>query len=92
MSVERRLGRRARHLVGPLKPENQLDQLLFAELLQITSIHSIMDSGIYPADKGVGNYWLGDLSGKRLAVLVRSCPTSKWIEKHCPLNQGNKPP
>jgi len=30
--------------------------LLFAELLQITTIHSIMDSGIYPADKGVGNY------------------------------------
>ena len=36
----RRLGRRARILIGPLKPEHQLDQLLFAELLQITAIHA----------------------------------------------------
>ena len=29
-------------LIGPLKPEHQLDQLLFAELLQITAIHTPM--------------------------------------------------
>ncbi len=52
----RRLGRGARILIGPLKPQHQLDQLLFAELLQITSVHRPRDSGICPADKGVGNY------------------------------------
>ena len=51
----RRLGRRARRLVRPLKPEHQLNQLLFAELLQITAIHAAMDSEIAPPRKGVGN-------------------------------------
>jgi hypothetical protein len=40
----RRFGRRARILVGALKPKHQLDQLLLAELLQITPVHPRMDS------------------------------------------------
>jgi hypothetical protein len=52
----RGLGRGARILIGPLKPEHQLDQLLFAELLQITAIHTPMDSEIAPPGKGVSNY------------------------------------
>ena len=75
----RRLGRRARRLVRPLKPENQLDQLLFAELLQITSIHSIMDSGIYPADKGVGNYALIEVSTEFLHGRSNGA-SHKWQE------------
>src|SRR5271157_5953218 len=51
----RRLGRRARSLAGPLEPQHQLDQLLFAQLLQITAIHRAMDSEIAPHGKGVGN-------------------------------------
>ena len=51
----RRLGRRARSLVGPLEPQHQLDQLLFAQLLQITAVHRAMDSEIAPHGKGVGN-------------------------------------
>ena len=52
----RRLGRRARILLGPLEPQHQLDQLLLAELLQITAVHRAMDSEIAPRGKGVGNY------------------------------------
>ena len=51
----RRLGRRARILVGTLKPKHQLDQLLLAELLQISPVHPRMDSEISPRGKGVGN-------------------------------------
>ena len=51
----RRLGRRARSLVGPLEPQHQLDQLLFAQLLQITAVHRAMDLEIAPHGKGVGN-------------------------------------
>lgn len=40
----RRLRRRARVFLGPLKLQHQFDQLLLAELLQITSIHAPMDS------------------------------------------------
>src|SRR5208282_4985386 len=54
--VRRRgLGRRARGLVRRLKPEHQLDQLLLAELLQITAVHAAMDSEIAPPGKGAGN-------------------------------------
>ena len=42
----RRLGGIARRLLRPLQPKNQLNQLLFAEPLQITSFHSPMDSDI----------------------------------------------
>ena len=52
----RRLGRRARILIGTLKPKHQLDQLLLAEPLQITSVHPGMDSEIPARGKGVGNY------------------------------------
>jgi hypothetical protein len=34
------LGRGALIFIRPLKPEHQLDQLVFAELLQITAIHA----------------------------------------------------
>jgi len=51
----RRLGRRARILVRPLQTQHQLDQLLFAQLLQITAVHAAMDSDIAPPRKGVGN-------------------------------------
>jgi hypothetical protein len=51
-----RLGRRARIFIGPLKLEHQLDQLLLAELLQISAIHALMDSEIVKLGKGVGNY------------------------------------
>src|ERR1019366_1509775 len=57
----RRLRRGARVLIGPLKPEHQLDQLVFAELLQISAIHSPMDSEIAPRGKGVSNYLSRDL-------------------------------
>ena len=40
--------------VGTLKPKHQLDQLLFAELLQITSVHPPMDSEFAARGKGVG--------------------------------------
>jgi hypothetical protein len=39
-----------------LKPKHQLDQLLLAQLLQITVIHTGMDSEIAPHRKPVGNY------------------------------------
>jgi len=42
----RRLGRGARILIGPLEPEHQLDQLLFAQVLQITTVHRAIDSEI----------------------------------------------
>src|SRR5277367_2002527 len=51
----RRLGRRSRILVGTLKPQHQVYQLLFAELLQISSIHPSMDSEFESERKGVGN-------------------------------------
>jgi hypothetical protein len=38
-----------------LKPEHQLDQLVFAELLQISAIHAPRDSEIAPHGKGLGN-------------------------------------
>jgi len=50
----RRLGRRARILVRPLEKQHQLDQLLFAQVLQITAVHRPMDSDIAPPGKGVG--------------------------------------
>ena len=52
----RGLGRGARILIGPLEPEHQIDQLLFAELLQISAIHAGMDLEIAPHGKGVGKY------------------------------------
>ena len=39
-----------------LQPQHQLDQLFLRQALQISAIHLPMDSGIVPADKGVGNY------------------------------------
>ena len=39
-----------------LTPQHQLDQLLFAQVLQITAVHRTMDSEIAPPGKGVGNY------------------------------------
>jgi hypothetical protein len=50
------LGGIARSLLRPLEPQNQLDQLLFAEPLQITPFHSPMDSDIYNAGKGAENW------------------------------------
>ena len=47
-----RLGRGARTLVGTLKPKHQLNQLLPAELLQITPVHLRMDSEIAALSKG----------------------------------------
>jgi transposase len=44
-----------RILVRPLKPKHQFDQLLFAELLQITAIHPLIDSDIASRRKAVGN-------------------------------------
>ena len=45
--VRRRgLGRGTRSLIRPLKPKHQLNQLLLAELLQITAIHPLIDSDI----------------------------------------------
>ena len=49
----RRFGGIARVLLRSLQPKNQLDQLLLAEPLQITSFHSPMDSDIYGAGKGL---------------------------------------
>ncbi|MBD2748663.1 hypothetical protein IC232_18370 [Microvirga sp. BT688] len=39
-----------------LHPQHQLNQLFLRQALQISAIHLPMDSGIAPADKGVGNY------------------------------------
>ena len=55
-----RLGRGARGFVGALKPKHQLDQLLLAELLQISPIHPLMDSDFAARGKGVGNYAQGN--------------------------------
>ena len=52
----RRLGRCAGVLLRPLKPKHQLDQLLLAQLLQISPIHPHMDSEIETRGKGVGSY------------------------------------
>ena len=48
-----RLGRRARILIGTLKPKHQLDQLLLAELLQITPVHPRTDSEFAARGRGV---------------------------------------
>jgi hypothetical protein len=48
----RRLGRRARILVRALERQHQFDQLLFAQLLQITAFHQPMDSEIGARGKG----------------------------------------
>jgi hypothetical protein len=48
----RRLGRRARIRIGPLEPKHQLDQLLFRQVLEITSVHRAMDSEIAPVTRG----------------------------------------
>ena len=50
-----RLRRRARILIGSLKLEHQLDQLLFAQVLQISAVHRPKDSEIDAHGKGVGN-------------------------------------
>lgn len=50
-----------RGLRRTLRPQRQLDQLLFAELLQITAIHPRMDSEIPPPRKGMGNYGVSAL-------------------------------
>jgi hypothetical protein len=49
-----RLGRRARILVGTLKPKHQFDQLLLAELLQISPVHPRMDPEFAARGKGGG--------------------------------------
>ena len=51
----RRLRRRARILIGSLKLEHQLDQLLFAQVLQISPVHRPNDLEIDAHGKGVGN-------------------------------------
>jgi hypothetical protein len=51
----RRLRRRARILIGALKPKQQLVELLFTELLQINPLHPSMDSEIATLGKGVDN-------------------------------------
>ena len=57
----RRFRRRARGFVGPLKLQHQINQLLFAELLQITPIHADMDSEFLKLGKRRGNA-LGSIS------------------------------
>ncbi len=47
----RRLGRGARIPVGPLEPQRQIDQRLFAQALQIPAVHRAMDSDIAPRGK-----------------------------------------
>ncbi len=50
-----RLRRRARIPIGSLKLEHQLDQLLFAQVLQISAVHRPKDLEIDAHGKGVGN-------------------------------------
>src|ERR1700729_2547125 len=44
-----------REFIGSLKLEHQLDQLLFAQVLQISAVHRPKDSEIDAHGKGVGN-------------------------------------
>src|SRR6202034_3143747 len=60
-----RLRRRARILIGSLKLEHQLDQLLFAQVLQISAVHRPKDSEIDAHGKGVGNCFARKISASR---------------------------
>ena len=71
------LGGRARIFIGPLKLEHQLDQLLLAELLQISAIHAPMDSEIVKLGKGVGSYKMGSESAPRPSLHRGDCKTSE---------------
>jgi len=51
-----RLGRRPRILGSPLEPKHHLDQFVLTQLLQISPIHTVMDSDIVAHGKGVSNY------------------------------------
>ena len=57
-----RLGRGSRILVGTLKLKHQIYQLLFAELLQISPVHSGIDSEFSHRGKGVGNCFKGAIA------------------------------
>ncbi|WP_290781098.1 hypothetical protein, partial [Hoeflea sp.] len=49
-------GRRPRILGRTLEPKHHLDQFVLAQLLQISPIHTVMDSDIVAHGKGVGKY------------------------------------
>jgi hypothetical protein len=51
-----RLRRCARRLLRPLNLQHQINQLFLRQPLQITAIHTVMDSGNSARDKGVGSY------------------------------------
>jgi hypothetical protein len=80
-SLRWRLGRRARILVRALERQHQFDQLLFAQLLQITAFHQPMDSEIGARGKGVGNYikseYLAGFASEYLAGLNRNLQLAK---------------
>jgi hypothetical protein len=52
-SVRRwQFGRRARSLIRALKPKHQLDQIVFAQPLQIITVHPNLESATRPTRKG----------------------------------------
>ena len=54
--------------MGSLEPEHQINQLLFAESLQITAVHVAHGSEIAPHGKGVGNCTRSTREGVRFFI------------------------
>jgi len=83
--ARRQLRRIARRLLRSLQLQHQLDQLVLAELFQITAIHPILESATAPIRKppsrakcqGVGNYMPRDLRQRRVEMFFGFVATER---------------
>ena len=71
--ARRRLRRGTRRLLRPLHPQHKIDQFFLRQTLQITTIHSLMDSGFRAHGKALGNY------RDRIIELLRCAEIVNWI-------------
>src|SRR5664279_2350437 len=79
----RRLGRSPRRFIRPLKLQHQINQLVLAQMLQISPIHRRMDSEIATRGKG---------GGASVSILILIAAPKKGVGNYAGLERNSRSP